>query len=292
MLFGINLPTYGNKMSASGIAEVASEAERLGFSDVWTVDHTIMARQYGYPYGRIFESLTVLSYVAAKTSKVRIGTSILSLPLRNPILVAKQVVTLDHLSCGRFIFGVGLGKGEDDIPEFNFLGADYRRRGEYATEAIKIMKMLWTSDNPSFHGRYYSFEDCVFEPKPVQKPHPPIWWAGSSEKALSRVVESGDGWQPITYKDKPITPQDYHMLRDRLEEMLGGRKITYSLRIHLDLHVFSKYRYTTLIDELGPRLSAFEKAGVEHVVIDMGDLSADEYKQLMAQFMMEIAPTI
>jgi len=271
---------------------VASEAENLGYSDVWTIDHTIMARQYGYPYGRIFESLTVLGYVAAKTSTVRIGTSILSIPLRNPILVAKQVVTLDHLSGGRFIFGVGLGKGEDDIPEFNFLGADYRRRGEYATEAIQIMKALWTMENPTFKGKYYSFGDCVFEPKPIQKPHPPIWWAGASEKALRRVVETGDGWQPITYEDQPITPEAYAMLKKRLETMLGGRKITYSLRIHLDLHVVSKYKYSTTIEELGPRLSSFKKAGAGHVVIDMGDLTVGEYKQLMRQFIKEIAPTI
>jgi len=292
MLFGVNLPTYGNNTSAQAIGEVAVEAEALGYSDVWTIDHTIMARQYGYPYGRIFESLTVLGYVAAKTSNIRIGTSILSIPLRNPILVAKQVVTLDHLAGGRFIFGVGLGKGEDDIPEFKFLGADYGRRGEYATEAVKIMKALWTMENPTYQGKYYSFSDCVFEPKPLQKPHPPIWWAGASEKALRRVVEMGDGWQPITYEDQPITPEAYAMLKKRLENMLAGRKITHSLRIHMDLHVVSRFRYSTAIEELGPRLAAFKKVGAEHVVIDMGDLNVLDYKQLMKQFIKEIAPTI
>jgi probable F420-dependent oxidoreductase len=292
MKIGISLPTYGNNASANGIREVGVEAEALGYSDVWTTDHTIMARQYGYPYGRIFESLTALGYIAAKTSTIRIGTSILSIPLRNPILVAKQVVTLDHLSDGRFIFGVGLGKGEDDIPEFKFLGADYQRRGEYVTEAIKIMKILWTEKNPTFQGKYYSFDNCVFEPKPVQKPHPPIWWGGASHKALRRVAETGDGWQPITYQDQPITPEAYAMLKRRLDELIGGRKITYSLRIHLDLHVVSKFKYSISLEELGLRLSAFKKVGVEHVVIDMGDLPAEEHKHLMRQFMNEIAPTI
>ena len=292
MLFGFNLPTYGNNTSAESIVKTAVKAEELGYSDIWTIDHTIMARGYAYPYGRIFESLTVLSHVAAKTSRVRIGTSILSIPLRNPILVAKQVVTLDHLSGGRFIFGVGLGKGEDDIPEFNYLGADYRRRGEYATEAIKIMKTLWTEENPEHSGKYYKFKDCVFEPKPLQKPHPPIWWAGSSDKALSRVATSGDGWQPITYNDRPITPEDYAMLRKRLEGMLNGRKITYSLRIHLDLHVVSRYRFTTTVEELGPRLAAFKRSGAEHVVLDFGDLPAEESLKLMKFFIEDIAPTI
>ncbi|GBC70163.1 Pyrimidine monooxygenase RutA [archaeon HR01] len=292
MLFGFNLPTYGNNTSAESIVKTAVKAEELGYSDIWTIDHTIMAREYAYPYGRIFESLTVLSHVAAKTSRVRIGTSILSIPLRNPILVAKQVVTLDHLSGGRFIFGVGLGKGEDDIPEFNYLGADYRRRGEYATEAIKIMKTLWTEENPEHSGKYYKFKDCVFEPKPLQKPHPPIWWAGSSDKALSRVATSGDGWQPITYNDRPITPEDYAMLRKRLEGMLNGRKITYSLRIHLDLHVVSRYRFTTTVEELGPRLAAFKRSGAEHVVLDFGDLPAEESLKLMKFFIEDIAPTI
>jgi probable F420-dependent oxidoreductase len=292
MLFGFNIPTYGNNASADGIVQTAVKAEELGFSDVWTIDHTIMARQYAYPYGRIFESLTVLGHVAAKTSRVKIGTSILSIPLRNPILVAKQVVTLDHLSGGRFIFGVGLGKGEDDIPEFNFLGVDYRRRGEYASEAIKIMKTLWTAENPSHSGKYYNFNDCIFEPKPVQRPHPPIWWAGASDKALLRVAETGDGWQPITYQDRPITPKDYLILSKRLAGMLKGRKITYSLRIHLDLHVVSKYRYTTTVEELGPRLASFKKSGTEHVVLDFGDLPTEDHVKLMKFFMEDIAPTI
>lgn len=292
MLFGVILPTYGKMMSPSGVTDVAVEAEKNGYSDVWTTDHIIMARSYAYPYGRILESLTVLSHISAKTSDIKIGTSILSLPLRNPIITAKQVVTLDHLSGGRLILGVGLGKGEDDIPEFRFLNADYHRRGEYATEAIKIMKALWTMENPSFKGKYFSFEDCVFEPKPLQKPHPPIWWAGASDKALRRVVESGDGWQPITYQDKPITPSDYAMLRDRLERMLNGRKIRYSLRLHLDLHVVSKHRYTSTIEELAMKLADFKKAGVEHVAVDFGDLPPEEHRHQTKYFIKDIAPTI
>lgn len=292
MRFGINLPTYGNNASPEGIRRVAIEAESLGYSDVWTIDHQIMSKEYAYPYGRIFESLTVLAHIAAVTTSIRIGTSILSLPLRHPITAAKQLSTIDVLSNGRLIVGVGLGRGVDDLPEFEFMGADYKKRGEYATEAINIFKELWTKDSPEFNGKYFKFRDCVFEPKPLQKPHPPIWWGGASDRALRRVVETGDGWQPITYNDLPITPSDYHSLRRKLLSMLGGRNITFSLRLHLDLHVESKDRYLLTLEELGERLAEFKEAGAEHVVLDFGDLTYQEYVRTMKVFMDDIASTI
>lgn len=290
--FGAVLPTYGENMSPGGVVRCAVEAEGLGFGDVWTTDHIIMARRYAYPYGRILESLITLSHVAAKTSTVRIGTSILSLPLRNPILVAKQTATLDQLSGGRLILGVGLGKGEDDIPEFEYLGASYEERGEYASEALAVIKALWTQDTPQYEGRIFRLRDCVFEPKPAQRPHPPIWWAGASGRALRRVAETGDGWQPITYRDRPITPGDYAALRERLLGMLGGRSITFSLRLHIEMLVESRTRYETGLGELVERIAEFKRAGAEHVCVDFGDQPAERYIDAMRSFMRLAAPSL
>jgi probable F420-dependent oxidoreductase len=141
------------------------------------------------------EQITLLSYIAGQTSKIRLVTSVLIVPHRNPLIAAKSLATLDLLSGGRLVVGVGVGWMRE---EFQALGLPpFEERGAVTDEYIRAFKVLWTEDDPHFQGKYISFDDISFLPKPVQKPHPPIWVGGESRPALRRTAELADGWYPL-----------------------------------------------------------------------------------------------
>jgi probable F420-dependent oxidoreductase len=138
------------------------------------------------------EPMIALSFIAAKTTKLKIGTSVLALPLRNPTILAKEIATLDFLSGGRVLPAVGLGT--EDEREFEATGSPKRQRGGRTDEAIEVMKLLWSQDNVTFHGKYFTLNDVTIQPKPVQKSLPPMWIGGRSEAAIRRTARIGDGW--------------------------------------------------------------------------------------------------
>ena len=145
--------------------------------------------------GESMEQITLLSYIAGQTSKIRLVTSVLIVPHRNPLIAAKSLATLDLLSEGRLVVGVGVGWMRE---EFQALGLPpFEERGAVTDEYIRAFKVLWTEDDPHFQGKYISFDDISFLPKPVQKPHPPIWVGGESRPALRRTAELADGWYPL-----------------------------------------------------------------------------------------------
>jgi len=176
------------------LIKTATLAEELGFDSVWVWDHIILGSKRYYP---VHESFMVLAAVAAHTSKIRLGTGVYILPLRNPVVVAKQLATLDHLSDGRITFGVAAGWYER---EFKAVGVPFKKRGEILVRNIMLVKKLLSEE--VVEGVYNGFDlDKVrIEPKPVQKPHPPIWLGGYVEKALERVGMLGDGWISYFYK--------------------------------------------------------------------------------------------
>lgn len=192
MEFGICIPHYGRPMDGPALRDVVQAAESLGYDSVWTSDHIVVPAAMDIVYrDGILESLNVLAYAAALTRRVRLGISTLIIPYRNPIVVAKELATIDVLSGGRTILGVAAGWMEG---EFAALGAPYHDRGRYTDEALRIIKELWTSPHPSFEGRYYRFSDITFAPRPLQQPHPPIWVGGKSRAAMRRAVALGDAW--------------------------------------------------------------------------------------------------
>lgn len=181
---------------AEAVLDVAARAEDLGFDSLWAGERLFYSgHQPDAPID--WNPLTVLSFVAARTSRIRLGTSTLILPYHQPLLLAKEIATLDQLSGGRVIVGVGVG---GDYPwvrdEFAALGLPFEERGAIADEYIAALKELWTSEQPRFTGRFCSFGPLTFAPPPLQKPHPPIWVAGSTERAMRRAVDLADGWQP------------------------------------------------------------------------------------------------
>jgi len=179
--------------STQAVVDVATAAEALGYEYLWAGERVFYPGQAPPDAPIDFDASTVLSYVAGRTSRIRLGTSTIILPYRNPILLAKAVATLDQLSGGRVTLGVGVGSLKE---EYESLGVRFAQRGVICDEYIGALKEIWTSEQPQFRGRFCSFGPLTFSPKPVQKPHPPIWVAGNSERAMKRAVEFGDAWQP------------------------------------------------------------------------------------------------
>ena len=213
--FGTSMPSRGDMASPANLRTLAQRAESLGFDSAWVSDHIILPRSVDsfYPYAAngvatfrpdedYYEPLAALNFLAGCTQKIRLGTHVLILPYRNPVLTAKMISTLDVLSEGRFILGAGVGWMEE---EFKALGLDtFAQRGAVTDEYIQLFKELWTKDNPEFQGEHYQLSESGFQPKPVQKPHPPIWIGGHTNPAIRRAAKYGDGWMPIGLRPPAI----------------------------------------------------------------------------------------
>ena len=180
--------------SGADIVRVAQKADELGWDWMTISEHIVMPKEMAEVMGARFpESLTAAAVLAGATKRIKLLTYVLVLPYRNPVLLAKQIATLDFLSGGRFTLGTGGGHLQR---EFETLGVPFAERGTLTDECILAMKELWTSAEPSFKGRYVQFDHIVFEPKPVQKPHPPILIGGNSKPAMRRAAQLGNGWLP------------------------------------------------------------------------------------------------
>jgi probable F420-dependent oxidoreductase len=209
MDFGVATVTRGECAAREGYIAVAEAAERLGFGFISVNDHVVVPRDIAsrYPYsesgewaartvGECLDQLTTLGFLAARTERLRLLTSVMVVPQRQPVLTAKMLATIDVLSKGRLIVGCGVGWLEE---EFEALGAPpFAERGRATDEYLDAMKVLWTRDAPKFQGKHVSFDDVIFAPRPVRKPHPPIWIGGESAVALKRAVRVGDGWYPAS----------------------------------------------------------------------------------------------
>jgi probable F420-dependent oxidoreductase len=204
MKFALHGVGSGSTVKPEPLAQVARKAEQLGYESIWIPEHLALPVEMRtrYPYAddgkfpggamvSLHDPFLALAYVAACTERIRLGTGVFVLPLRNAIAVAKSVASLDVLSNGRFLFGVGIGWLAE---EFEAVGATFADRASRTREAIRMMKVLWTEEAPRFEGRFQRFPPLGFNPKPVQKPHPPIILGGESRAALKRVAELGDGW--------------------------------------------------------------------------------------------------
>jgi probable F420-dependent oxidoreductase len=193
--FGVILPNYGLDASVDGIRRTAELAEELGFASVWTTEHIIVGPEGVDPYGRVYDPLVTLGWIAGRTERIGLGTSIVLVPLHNPMHLAKEAATLQELSGGRFTLGVGMGWHKD---EYDFMGVEFAGRGRRADEAIRLMRALWSGEH-DFEGERWSFRGATSEPLP--SPQPEIWVGGSSPRAIRRARELGDAWHPSRGSD-------------------------------------------------------------------------------------------
>jgi len=226
MRYGFYLPTRGGCAVPEAIEAILARGEALGFSSTMIADHIVFPTEIAsrYPYtvsgdfpggGDALDQLTLLAFAAGRTRSLRLVTSVMILPYRNPVLTAKMLATIDVLSRGRVTVGAGVGWLRE---EFEALGSpDFDRRGSVSDEWIRIFKTLWTQSPASFEGQFYRFAPLKCEPLPVQKPHPPIWIGGHSKVALRRAARLGDGWHPVGgIAAVPLRPAEMRASLDEL----------------------------------------------------------------------------
>jgi len=206
MKIGFSAGNIGPIGNAETISKIASRAEELGYHSLWTVERLLypLEPQSPYPptpdgslpaqYRYTLDPLETLTFAAALTEKITLGTSILDLPYYNPVMLARRLSTLDVLSGGRLRVGFGLGWSLD---EMQAAGANMKTRGAQADEFIKVLKAIWTTNPVEFHGRFYHLPKSWIDAKPVQKPHPPIYFAAYAPAAMKRIAEHADGWNPV-----------------------------------------------------------------------------------------------
>jgi probable F420-dependent oxidoreductase len=224
---GMSLPHRSpDPIAVATICQVAQRAEALGFRDLWVTDNTL-------DHASCFDSLTLLTYAAALTTTIRLGVSVLVLPVQNPIHVAHRVATLDYLSNGRAVLGVGLGR-EQHYTDFQIPREQRVRRFR---EAIELMKALWTESTATYRGQIFQLEDGVMGPKPVQKPHPPVWLGGGHPDAVRRAAAIADGWMGAGGSSTAAFAQSVPLIRAALEK--AGRdaaSFPISKRVFMSVH--------------------------------------------------------
>ncbi len=203
MRVGFGLPQVGDIATPSFIAKVAQQAEVLGYDSVGVFERLLrpVSPRNSYPANttgrmpeqmrRILEPLSILAFVASRTSRITLGTSVLVAPLHNPVVLAKQLTSIDVLSQGRLVVGLGLGWSDD---EYEAVGADSRARGARFEEFLTVLKRVWTDDEPTFVGEHFRLAASVIGPQPVSKPHPPVYLGAFDERALRRIGRHADGW--------------------------------------------------------------------------------------------------
>jgi probable F420-dependent oxidoreductase len=275
MEIGVNMSILSQSMD---VAALAQKAESLGFESIWLPEHPVMpvnpaSRYHGSPDGKIPEYMSEmadpyigLARASAVTSKLKLGTGISLIPERNPLVLAKEIASLDYFSGGRFILGIGTGWLRE---ETEIMGGDFDHRWTQAREAVLAMKELWTKDEAEFHGKYFNFPPVKCFPKPAQKPHPPVFLGGSARNVFKRVVAWGDGWMPTG-----VSPEQVKRGRAALDELAeaAGRNPR-----SIQISVFGQPADSEVI-------KGFEDAGADRVMVRLPNTrdqrALDELEQM------------
>jgi probable F420-dependent oxidoreductase len=308
MHFGLHLPASTSGVASADLVRFVQLAERLGFYCITVADHVIIPKNVtvSYPYtvdgkypgsGYHLEALTTMSFLAGATERIRFVTSVMIAPYRNPIITAKILASLDVLSDGRVIVGIGVGWLKEEFE--NLDAPPFAERGRVTDEYIQAFRELWTSANPSFHGKYCKFSDIIFVPRPVQKPAIPIWIGGHSPQAIRRAARLGDGWHPIGgVPTIPLEPED--MVRD-LETLAAhaakaGRNIK-DIQIAFKGSLFDREkpatpgrrrRFIGSADDIAGDIAAYRDAGVDTMIFDVRRPSISETLERMEWMAKEV----
>ena len=296
MQAGVWIPNCRHLATPDIIRGTAVRAEALGYDSVWVSDHVVVPNAYVDRIGAgIYDPLVTLAVAAGATGRVRLGTTVLIVPYRNPVVTAKMVSTLDALSGGRVVLGVGAGWQAE---ESAILGVPFAERGPMTDEYLAAMRELWTSPAPSFAGKYTRFDGLHFEPKPVQRPHPPIWVGGHGRASLRRAAEIGAAWHPINR-----SAEELRAGRAELERLCRtrGRAVPPAIALRNDLCVLRPGRParasvrggSVLVGEpaaLVERIGELKAVGVEHLVIEFLAADGPELDEQMTLFAERVRP--
>ena len=311
MEYGFYLPNSGAGAEPDALADIAKLGDRLGFFCMVMPDHILQPNQINstYPYsltgdilaagqsgdGEWPEQITTLAWLAGVTERIRLVTSVMIIPYRNPILTAKMLSTLDMLSKGRLILGAGVGWMEE---EFELLDAPpFAERGAVTNEYLQAFIELWTKDDPKFEGKYVNFSDITFLPKPVQKPYPPIWIGGQSKPAIRRAAQIGDCWHPVgAIPAAPLEPEELAenlVLLHQYAEKAGRDPAIIQVSVKAPLYDAGdssgpRRRFSGSSDEVRQDIQTYSDVGVTHLIFDFRTGDPKQTEDRMARFSEEV----
>jgi probable F420-dependent oxidoreductase len=291
MDYGLCLPNFRDGASREGMEAGAEMAERLGWSIVWTTDHVMVPSSAADDYGTNFDAIEVLAWIGARFPKVRLGTSVIVVPQRNAVILAKELSTLDALSGGRLVAGVGSGWNED---EFGNIGvADrFHVRGAYLDETIDVWRHLWSGSREPFHGRFNDFEDFVFSPLPAQGDSVPIVVGGRAEPALRRAGRTGD-WYHSSATSAAKYAERVPVIRAAAEA--AGRpmpRLTARAWTEFGPATSNHYAIRGTVEEMAAEIRSFAASGVDHLAVWFDATDPRELVSLMERFDREVAPLV
>jgi len=302
--FGWHLPCYGPLATRENLLRVATEAERFGFESVFVSDHVALPFEQQTPYGTnrsgvfpippssvFLEPLTALALVAAVTERVRLGTTVLVLPHRHPVVLAKTLATLDHLSDGRVIVGAGVGWLREEIEVF---GVPFERRGVWSDEALAAMKRCWADERSKHTGEFFRFDDVGCFPKPRQKPYPPLWIGGSAPAAFRRVARFGDGFHAAWSAPDAMGEQIREVFKECAKLGRLGTDLVFSVRAGYGIRDEPPREGSASL--VGPpafiagQIARYADVGVSHIVLEARMRDLGEHLTLLHRFAEEIRP--
>ena len=288
MDFGLCLPNYREGTSTEAIDAAAETAARLGWHSVFTTDHILVEPSArSSDYYTTFDALLTVAHVAAKQPSLRVGISVVVVPMRNAVLLAKELATLDALSGGRLICGVGVGWNQ---VEFGYVGAAdrFHSRGAYLEEAVAIWRQLWRGEQGEFHGQFHHFEEVRFGPLPPQGENLPVWFGGRDERALRRAGRLGQGYHSSATPPDAYEPR-LAIVRQAAAEA-GRPEPTFSARFRVafgDQRV-PFYMVSGDAEHIVAEIRAFEALGVSHVAVDFGATDPEKCRDLVERFDREV----
>ena len=308
MQYGFALP---KSTDGDELVKFARAVEDLGFESVWVGDHIVLPSeetdQYPYtPDGRFvtrpndpqLDAFIVLSYIASSTSTIDIGTTVAIVPYRNPILQAKMFATLDVLTGGRAVCGVGVGWLEK---EFDVLGASYPDRGPVTDEYLEIFRTLWTEQEPEFHGEHYDFDGIYFAPKPVRDGHIPIWVGGHTRRAVRRTVKYGDAWHPTRQTPEFVAHHLPYMReysdsvgRDPSEITMSLKRTLHFTDVGIDEGPANRSNGALIAStgEVIEDVGACREIGIDQLTFDFRTSNIDDCIRTMEHFATRVAPAV
>jgi probable F420-dependent oxidoreductase len=289
MDYGLALPNFPDGASTEGIEAAAETAQDLGWSTVWTTDHLLVPNDAGEDYGRIYEAVLTLTWVGAKYSRIRLGTSVIVVPMRNAVVLAKQLASLDALSGGRVVAGIGIGWHEGEFANVG-VADRFHVRGAFLEETIGLWRHLWSGSHEPFHGQFHDLTDFAFEPLPVQSPLP-IVVGGRDERALRRAGRLADG-----YHSSAVGPDGYAQrvaIVQAAAEQAGRPAPWLSARVRVEFEPSSTgYAMRSTPEEIATEVRRFAALGVTHLALYFGTTDPGALVKLAERFEREVAPVV
>jgi len=295
MKFGVVLPIW--QLTIADAESLALRAEELGLDGVFVPDHILAKPATTQHYGPHWpDPFSLLGYLAGRTRRIKLGASVIVLPYRNALVAAKAAATVDQVSGGRFIFGVGVGWDE---AEFRDLGLPFPERGRMSNDYIRAIKAAWASDVPEYKGQYLSFSGATFSPRPVQRPHPPIWVGGTpgtvSQAAVRRCAELGDAWHPLGLSLDDVE-KGLAMLSQMATRAGRGKGPGLSPRNLLDLTDRPKgsgrASFQGSPDEVASDVRRAQKLGAEWMTFDLPRVDVPGMMRAMERLVKEVTPAV